>query len=155
MPTSREKPSVPRNVAGSKSEIPPELVPFIDEICTLRERDGMSLTAIANKLGCDKRTISDAGRLGGIRFDADSTAELCETRIAGNRLRRAKMSQQMLELAQGRLDQIAAADAGDGQKLATTAAILLDKSVMLETREADDHRTAKIDERMAELFPGM
>lgn len=65
---------------------------------------------------------------------------------------RAKMSRQMLGLAQGRLDQIAAANPGDGQKLATTAAILLDKSVMLETGEAEDRKAAEIDERMAELF---
>jgi hypothetical protein len=152
--TSKESPSVPRNVAGSKTEVPPELVPFIEEIRALRERDGLSLTAIAIKLGRDKRTISDAGRLGGIRFDAASTAELCATRIAGNRMRRAKMSRQMLDLAQGRLDQIAAADPGDGQKLATTAAILLDKSVMLETREAEDRKSAEVEERMAELFSG-
>lgn len=61
---------MPRNVAASKGKVPPELVPFIEEIRALRERDGLSLTAIATKLGRDKRTISDAGRLGGIRFDA-------------------------------------------------------------------------------------
>jgi DNA polymerase III epsilon subunit-like protein len=123
-----------------------------DQVRQLRETEGLSLTAIAKRLGRDKGDLSRLAKAHGIRFDAESTRDLTEAVIGGARLRRAKLAAAALAIAGERLSLIKSADATEGKNLALTFAVLVDKALLLEGRETADHLAAEAHERMAAVM---
>ncbi|WP_433670309.1 hypothetical protein ACQP06_03020 [Nocardia sp. CA-136227] len=128
---------------------------LVAQVRQLRDVEGLSLTAIAKRLGRDKGDLSRLAKAHGIRFDAASTRELTDAAIGGARLRRAKMAAAALEIAEERLSKVKGADATEGKNLALTFAVLVDKAIALESRENAEHTAAEHAERVATMFPGM
>ena len=122
------------------------------EVKRLRENEGLSLTAIANKLGVSTATVHAAAKIAGVRFDAESTRALTETHLAGSRLKRAKLAVKLLDIAEDRLNRVIDADAVDGKNYILTAAVALDKLAALEGREREDHDRAECEERVPQFL---
>jgi transcriptional regulator with XRE-family HTH domain len=116
------------------------------EVKKLRTKEGLSLTAIASKLGVSKATVSAAAKITGTEFSAASTRELTEAVISGARLRRARLAAAALALAGERLSLVKGADATEGKNYALTFAVLVDKALLLEGRETADHAAAVVAE---------
>jgi hypothetical protein len=122
------------------------------DVRRLREGEGLSLGAIARRLHASKATVGKAAELAGVRFDAASTAELTEAHLAGSRLRRAKLAETLLAAAEDRASRIAGSSAKDGRDYAVTAGVLVDKVLVLERSEREDHKTGETAEKMDDLF---
>lgn len=122
-----------------------------DEVKRLREAEGLTLTAIAHKLGVSTATVHAAAKITGTKFDAESTRALTETHLAGSRLRRAKLAVKLLDIAEDRLNRVIAADASNGKNFILTAAVALDKHAALEGREREDHDVAEREERIPQI----
>ncbi|MBF6138699.1 hypothetical protein [Nocardia farcinica] len=132
---------------------------LVEQVRRLRTEEGLSLTAIAKRLGRDKGDLSRLAKEHGIRFDAASTRELTETAIGGARLRRAKMAAEALATAEEALSKVkAASDAAEAKGWAVVFGVMIDKSLVLEGREQADHgaaQQAEHAERVAKMYPDM
>ncbi|MFI2556701.1 hypothetical protein [Nocardia farcinica] len=129
---------------------------LVEQVRRLRTEEGLSLTAIAKRLGRDKGDLSRLAKEHGIRFDAASTRELTETAIGGARLRRAKMAAEALATAEEALSKVkAASDAAEAKGWAVVFGVMIDKSLVLEGREQADHGAAQNAERVAKMYPDM
>lgn len=107
-----------------------------DEVARLHAQ-GLGRNAIARRLGCSPSTVTKAGALTGVVFDASAARVATQVAQETAKAKRARLALRVLDEAESALDAMAGADARDRRDLAVAAGIMMDKNLRLEQADAD------------------